>query len=54
MRGYIADIARLLQPQRIVLFGSYAEGAATDDSDTDLLVVMAHPPSRRRSTRGSS
>jgi len=27
---------------RIVLFGSYAHGSATRDSDVDLLVVMDH------------
>jgi uncharacterized protein len=28
------------QPTRIILFGSNAEGAATTDSDIDLLIVM--------------
>ena len=35
-------IARRFDPERIVLFGSYADGRATSDSDVDLLVVMAH------------
>lgn len=35
-----AQIARLFQPERIVLFGSYAYGRPTPDSDVDLLVVM--------------
>ncbi len=35
-----AQIARLFQPERIVLFGSYAYGHPTSDSDVDLLVVM--------------
>lgn len=34
------DIAEKFQPQRIILFGSYAYGTPTDDSDVDLLVVM--------------
>ena len=34
-------IADYLHPEKIVLFGSYAEDRATDDSDIDLLVVMA-------------
>jgi predicted nucleotidyltransferase len=34
------QIARLFKPQRIVLFGSYACGRPTADSDVDLLVVM--------------
>jgi|SRR5918911_706778 predicted nucleotidyltransferase len=33
-------IAREFQPERIVLFGSYADGSPTADSDVDLLVVM--------------
>ncbi len=34
------EIARRFQPERIILFGSYAYGAPTEDSDVDLLVVM--------------
>lgn len=34
------EIAQKFQPQRIVLFGSYAYGTPTRDSDVDLLVVM--------------
>ena len=33
-------IAREFHPDRIVLFGSYASGQATADSDVDLLVVL--------------
>jgi len=33
-------IARRFHPERIILFGSHARGAATADSDVDLLVVM--------------
>ena len=33
-------IAERFQPERVVLFGSYARGDATSDSDVDLLVVM--------------
>ncbi len=33
-------IARALQPEQIVLFGSYACGQPTPDSDVDLLVIM--------------
>ncbi|MGI4789163.1 MAG: nucleotidyltransferase domain-containing protein [Janthinobacterium lividum] len=37
----VADkIARQFQPERIILFGSYAYGTPTEDSDIDLLVVM--------------
>jgi uncharacterized protein len=35
-----ARIAQDFSPQRIVLFGSYARGTPTKDSDVDLLVIM--------------
>ena len=33
-------IIRDFQPERIILFGSYASGNPTPDSDVDLLVVL--------------
>jgi predicted nucleotidyltransferase len=33
-------IVREFQPERIILFGSYASGKPTPDSDVDLLVVL--------------
>jgi uncharacterized protein len=33
-------IAQEFQPERIILFGSYAYGGPTVDSDVDILVVM--------------
>lgn len=43
------DIVREFAPLQIILFGSYAYGRApTEDSDVDLLVVMAIPESERR------
>jgi predicted nucleotidyltransferase len=37
----LADrIAREFQPEKIILFGSYARGNPTPDSDVDLLVIM--------------
>jgi uncharacterized protein len=33
-------IAEQFHPQRILLFGSYAWGAPTPDSDVDLLVIL--------------
>jgi len=50
VRQYIKDlceqIVRVADPQKIILFGSYAYGKPTEDSDIDLLVVMpvkGHP-----------
>lgn len=33
-------IGREFHVRRVMLFGSYARGAATDDSDVDLLVIL--------------
>ena len=33
-------IAEEYQPDRVLLFGSYAWGAPTEDSDVDLLVIL--------------
>lgn len=33
-------IAQTFKPERVILFGSYAWGRPTPDSDVDLLVVM--------------
>lgn len=48
-RSSILSFARMIagefQPEKIILFGSYAYGSPTEDSDVDLLVVMRH---RRR------
>jgi uncharacterized protein len=35
-----ARIAETCKPEKIILFGSYAYGIPTDDSDVDLLVVL--------------
>ena len=40
IEAYCQVLAREFHPQRIILFGSYAIGSATPDSDVDLLVVM--------------
>jgi len=40
IRAYCDVLAREFHPERIILFGSYANGTATSHSDVDLLVVM--------------
>src|SRR5438874_13613184 len=37
---FVDEVAAKVRPQRIVLFGSYAYGTPTEDSDVDLLVIM--------------
>jgi predicted nucleotidyltransferase len=46
IQHYCDTIAREFRPQRIVLFGSYASGTPSPDSDVDVLVVM--PVNNRR------
>jgi predicted nucleotidyltransferase len=45
IRRYARAIAEEFQPDKIILFGSYAYGTPHNDSDVDLLVVM---PTRDR------
>ena len=42
------DIVREFAPLQVILFGSYAYGTPTEDSDVDLLVVMEIPESETR------
>jgi predicted nucleotidyltransferase len=41
IRQFAAQIVQEFQPERVILFGSYAYGTPTPDSDVDLLVVMS-------------
>ncbi len=43
----VKRIVSLFKPQRVILFGSYARGNASSDSDVDLLVVMDVEGSKR-------
>lgn len=44
IEGYLKEAVRKIvsefNPEKIILFGSYAYGKATPDSDIDLMVVM--------------
>ncbi|NJK82173.1 MAG: nucleotidyltransferase domain-containing protein [Chloroflexaceae bacterium] len=46
------QIARRFQPQTLILFGSYAYGQPTNDSDIDMLIIMpfSGSPARVAST----
>ena len=41
-------IAEEISPQRIILFGSHAQGTFGPDSDVDLLVITDRPAGRQR------
>src|SRR5438067_13381382 len=49
IRRFARDVAEQFQPDKIILFGSYAYGEPHDDSDVDILVVM---PARTRRSEG--
>ena len=51
IRAYGREVARQFRPLKIVLFGSYAYGNPTEDSDVDLLVIM--PRTRDRGEKMS-
>lgn len=39
-------IVETMQPEKIYLFGSYATGEATEDSDVDVLIEVSHSEER--------
>ncbi|RCK75048.1 MAG: Nucleotidyltransferase domain protein [Anaerolineae bacterium] len=43
IRAVVDHIAKTFQPEKIILFGSYAYGKPTPGSDIDLLVIMDSP-----------
>jgi predicted nucleotidyltransferase len=40
IQEYVQRLGEEFSPQRVILFGSYAYGQPTPDSDVDLLVIM--------------
>jgi len=47
IKKWCDSVAREFRPRQIILFGSYAHGTPTDDSDVDVLVVMSLARGRR-------
>jgi len=43
IRAVVKQIAERFQPEKVILFGSYAYGRPRPESDVDLLVVMETP-----------
>lgn len=48
IQAMVDRIVEGFDPEKVILFGSFARGTATRDSDVDLLVVMALKGSRRQ------
>ena len=44
----VAQIVDVAQPEKIILFGSYARGDANEDSDFDLLIIEREVTARRK------
>jgi predicted nucleotidyltransferase len=42
IQKFVDQVAERFRPSKVILFGSYAYGTPTDDSDVDLMVVMRH------------
>jgi len=51
IKSFCRAVAKQFRPQAIILFGSYAYGHPTSDSDVDLLVIM--PKTREHGERMS-
>jgi predicted nucleotidyltransferase len=47
IREMVDRIVRQFEPEKVILFGSYATGKAGPDSDVDLLVIMSFSGSKR-------
>jgi predicted nucleotidyltransferase len=47
IKSWCERVAQEIRPDKIVLFGSYARGTPTEDSDVDVLVVMPLPRGQR-------
>lgn len=52
IKDLIGNLFNQYQPQKIILFGSYAYGQPTDESDIDLLIIKdtSENPIKRRVT----
>jgi uncharacterized protein len=51
LREIVAAAVHTVDPERIILFGSYARGEARPDSDLDLLIVERSPFGQGRTRR---
>jgi len=42
IQAFIDQVVRLFRPVKVIMFGSYAYGNPSQDSDVDLLVIMEY------------
>lgn len=51
LKDIVQRILKVAQPEKIILFGSYARGEATKESDIDILIIQPSDlPRYKRST----
>jgi predicted nucleotidyltransferase len=48
IQAFVDDVVRRFRPGKVILFGSHAYGEPGEDSDVDLMLVMAHRGSSAR------
>jgi len=48
IKAFVEEIVERFNPEKIILFGSYAYGRPTADSDVDLMVIMPYRGSAPR------
>ena len=52
IQSFVDQVVRQFRPAKVILFGSYAYGQPTDDSDVDLMLIMPHKgPAAHMATR---
>lgn len=52
IQRFVDQVVRQFRPTKVILFGSYAYGRPTEDSDVDLMLIMPHRgPSAKTATR---
>lgn len=51
IRHVAAQLAEAANAERVILFGSYARGEATDESDVDLMIIAENELPRFKRTR---
>lgn len=52
IQAFVDQVVRRFHPGKVILFGSYAYGRPTEDSDVDLLVILPHRgPGARKATQ---
>jgi predicted nucleotidyltransferase len=44
IQAFVDQVVRRFRPAKVILFGSHANGLATEDSDVDLMLITPRLP----------